>query len=180
MALEAPRLAGGECLIPLQPESPAQARRERRISVALAGLCLCLALTAAASPFVQQALAEAELDARIAALQPRVAEVEALRRRVQAEAASGDAIGQEYAAIGDPLAAIAVLTTLLPDDTFLQELSLAQRKLGLRGQSASASRLIAALAADPAIRNPAFAAPVVRVESGQRDVFSIRAEWGAR
>lgn len=179
VALDAPRSIGGDCIIPLQPANPQRKRREHRVTVALAGLCLCLALAAIASPFVRQALMEAELDSRIAALQPRVAEVEVLRRRVQAEAASGDVIGKEYAALGDPLAALAAITTLLPDDTFLQEFSLAQRKLGLRGQSASASRLIAVLAADPAIQNPAFAAPVVRVESGQRDVFSIRAEWGA-
>lgn len=178
-ALEAPREGGDACLIGLQADKPGRARRERRVTLALAALCLCLALAAAASPFVRQAMNEAELDARITALRPRVTEVEALRRRVQAEAASGDAVGQEYAALGDPLAALAALTALLPDDTFLQEFSLAQRKLGLRGHSASASRLIAALAADASIRNPAFAAPVVRTESGQRDVFSIRAEWAA-
>jgi hypothetical protein len=51
----------------------------------------------------------------------------------------------------------------------------------LRGRSSDqrsggAARLIALLAADPAIRNPAFSAPVVRDEAGHADLFSIQAE----
>jgi hypothetical protein len=46
----------------------------------------------------------------------------------------------------------------------------------MSGQSATAARLISALAADPAIRNPAFSAPVTRNETTHTDLFSIRAE----
>ena len=144
----------------------------------LGGLCAVLLVAALALPFIQQYQAETELDDRIAALRPRVTEVEQLRRRIAAEAASGDVVAAERATTGDPIAALAAVTTILPDDTFLQEFSMNQRKLSLRGHSAAAARLIAALANDPTIRNPAFAAPVTRVESGQADIFSIRADWG--
>jgi len=76
---------------------------------------------------------------------------------------------------GDALAALTALTEILPDDTFLTEFALNQRRVALRGQSASAPRLLALLAADPAIHSPAFTAPVTRGEGG-RDQFALQAE----
>ena len=71
---------------------------------------------------------------------------------------------------------LARLTELLDDATYLHEFSLSQGKLVLRGQSADAARLIAVLTAEPSIRDPAFAAPVTRVENAAADLFTIRAE----
>jgi len=175
--LEVPRTDGTACRISIAPADPTRQRRERTTMATLAGIALALGAIAMAMPFVGQWREDAALDARVAALRPRVAAVEALRQRIAGEAATGDVMAAESAAIGEPLAALATLTTLLPDDTFLQEFSLSQRKLILRGQSAAAARLVGALAADPAIRNPAFAAPVMRIDNGQAEIFTIRAEW---
>ena len=76
------------------------------------------------------------------------------------------------------LRTIAALTEILPDDTWLTELTLRQRKLTMAGRSAGAARLIGLLSADPTIRDAAFVAPVTRADSGGVDVFSIRAEVG--
>ena len=175
--LEVPRGDGVDCRIVIAPVDRARQRRERAAVAMLAGLALVLGVVAMATPFFTQWRDDAALDARIAALRPRVAAVEAVRQRIALEAATGDVVAAERAAIGEPLAALATLTTLLPDDTFLQEFSLAQRKLIVRGHSAAAARLVAALASEPAIRNPAFAAPVMRIENGQAEIFTIRAEW---
>jgi general secretion pathway protein L len=67
---------------------------------------------------------------------------------------------------------------MLPDDTYLTLLTITQRKLSISGRSASAARLIGALAANPALRNPTFAAPVVRDETNGGEMFSIRVEVG--
>jgi general secretion pathway protein L len=64
----------------------------------------------------------------------------------------------------------------LPDDSYLTEFTMRERKMTLSGLSASAPKLINALSTDPRIRNPAFTAPVTRSESNHNDVFSIRAE----
>jgi general secretion pathway protein L len=74
------------------------------------------------------------------------------------------------------LAVLAAVTDIVPDDTWLTELSLRQGRLSLGGQSPAAARLIPALAADPMFRNPAFAAPVTRAPDGHADLFVIRAE----
>ncbi len=147
-----------------------------RATIWLAGPCGALALTAVALPFVLQWRALAEVAGRIEAVRPAVAQVQALRQRTTAAGAARDAIADERVRIGDVLEVLAALTELLPDDTFLSDLVLRQRQLTITGQSAAAPKLIAALAADPEFRNPAFAAPVIRNTAAHTDIFSIRTE----
>ena len=168
---------------PARPDRTIELRRvpsrnerwRRRALQAGAIVCCGLALAAVALPFLRQSVALNEVEARIAALRPKVAEVEALRRRMTTAQAGGDVLAAERARLGDALQALAVVTDLLPDDTYLSEFVLRERKLTLNGQSTAAPKLIAALSTDPAIRNPAFIAPVTRTEEGH-DVFAIRAD----
>lgn len=167
--------------IPLGEPSAASVRRtawQRRGLAAATAVCACLAATAVVLPFVLQSLALASAERQIEALQPRVAEADALRRRMAAAKGGQDAFATERARVGDALRTVAALTELLPDDTWLTELSLRQRKLLLSGRSAGASRIIGLLSGDPAFRDAAFAAPVTRADQGGVDVFSIRAEAG--
>lgn len=144
----------------------------------LAGVAICLALMVAAIavPFIRQQAELDRLDARLADLRPQVDVADALRRRVADRAASADVVAAEAARVGNTAQILAVLTDLLPDDTSLYELSLRDRVLTFTGQSTQAARLIPVLAADPAIRNPVFAAPVTRNELTRTEAFSIRAE----
>ena len=80
-----------------------------------------------------------------------------------------------YSFLAEPLAALAAITRSLPDDTYLTDFTLNGRNVTLNGQSASAAKLIGLLAADPSIDNPAFSAPVTRLEATHTDLFSIRA-----
>ncbi len=149
----------------------------RRRGLALAGgACAVLAVAAAAVPFLQQSRAAEQVEARIAALRPRAAEAEALRRSMLDRTAAIDVIQAQRARVGDPLSVLATLTNLLPDDTYLTELTLRSRALVITGQSAGAARLIAAMAGDSSFLNPAFAAPVTRSDAGHNEGFSIRAE----
>jgi general secretion pathway protein L len=138
----------------------------------------CLAIAAVVTPFVTQSLALKRVERRIAELQPRVTEAETLRRRIADGTASADVVASERARSGDVLQVLAAITDVLPDDTVLSDLSLNQGKLGIGGQSPTAARLIPALAADPTIHNPSFAAPVTRTPDGRSDAFVIRAESG--
>jgi len=147
-----------------------------RVLAIAAGAVAALAAVTVVTPFVTQALIRAENERAIAALAPQVARVEALRQRVAAGVAGADVLTAERARIGDVLQVLAAVTDIVPDDSWLTELSLHQGKLGISGQSPAAARLIPALAADPAFRNPAFAAPVTRAPDGHADLFVIRAE----
>ena len=139
-------------------------------------IAVVLAVAALVTPFVMQSLALHAVDTRIAALQPRIAQVETLRKQIAAGSAGKDIIAAEYAAIGDILQVLATVTDLLPDDTVLADLSLRQGKLSMSGQSRSAPQLIPAMAGDPILHNPSFAAPVTRTPDGKADTFVVRAE----
>lgn len=164
-----PRLIGLRHAVPASPG-------QRRLRAAGVGLCAALTLAALALPFLRQQSALTATEREIAALRPDVAAAAALRRRLAGEAPGSDAIAGAQARLGDTLGVLAAVTSLLPDDTFLTELRLTQGHLSLDGQSANAARLIAALAASRALRNPTFAAPVTRAPTGPADLFSIHAE----
>jgi general secretion pathway protein L len=150
-------------------------RRQRILSVVW-GTAAVLALAAIVTPLVTQWLAFHAIEAKIAALQPRIAQVEAVRKRIAAGSAGNDVIAAEHAATGDALQLLATVTDLLPDDTVLADLSLRQGKLSISGRSRSAPQLIPAMAGDPTLHNPSFAAPVTRMPDGKADSFVIRAE----
>jgi general secretion pathway protein L len=121
----------------------------------------------------------AALDGGIAAGQATASQAEALRREIDRLAGSADLVRNELNKAGRPLEVLAAVTRLFPDDTYLTELTLRQRKLTLTGRSAGAARLIGALAADSRFRNPGFAAPVTRVEALRAEVFTIVTEVGS-
>src|SRR5262249_44571170 len=141
---------------------------------AMAGLAAVLALVAIALPFVQQGTVRRSIEERIAALQPSVDEVARLRQRIAG--GGGEAIAAERAKLGDPLKVLSAITDALPDDAHLTDFTLKNRKLALIGQSAAAARLLGALAANPTVKDPAFAAPVTKLEANKLEIFSITAE----
>jgi len=148
----------------------------RRGPVLAGALCAGLGVAAAGLPFLRQHQDAARIEARIAALRPQVDQAQALRQAVQSRAATIDVVQAERARVGDALGVLAALTIVLPDDTHLTELTLRRRVLSITGESAGAARLIAALEAEPAFRNPAFVAPVTRGTDGRAEAFSLRAE----
>jgi general secretion pathway protein L len=135
-----------------------------------------LAVLVLVSPYIRQSLELADLQDRLDAMAPRVKQAEALRREIGGAGAGNDAVAAETRRLGDTLEALAAITEILPDDSYLTEFTMRERKMTLSGLSASAPRLISGLSADARIRNPAFTAPVTKSETNHQDVFSIRAE----
>lgn len=139
---------------------------------------VALALGVVVTPFITQSLIRSQIEQRIAALQPQLRQVEALRQKIAAGTAGADLITTEQARLGDAMQVLATVTDLLPDDTVLSDLALRQGKLEISGRSTAAARLIPAMAADPIVHNAAFVAPVTRTPDGKADTFVIRAEVG--
>jgi general secretion pathway protein L len=144
----------------------------RAAAAVLAGL----AATVVISPFLRQSLDLEASQAQLNALAPRIGEVNTLRDRIAGAGAGGDAVANETKRLGDMMEALAAITEILPDDSYLTEFTMRERKITLAGQASSAPKLISALSADPRIRNPAFTAPVTRNENNRNDVFAIRAD----
>jgi general secretion pathway protein L len=168
----------GACL-PLFAENGAARRAAGRFVVpAAAACCAALAIAAAITPFLRQSSALAALDRQLASGRAAAAEAAGLRREIDQLSQSADLIQSERAKVGRPLEVLAAVTGVVPDDTYLTELELLQRKLTLSGRSAAAARLIGAFAVNRAFRNPAFAAPVTRIEALRQEIFTIVAEVG--
>lgn len=172
--LESPG-ADGVRVMRLAHAGPAARRAglSQRSLVAAAG---ALALFVVASPFLRQSLAIGEMQDRLGMMAPRINQVNELRRRISGAGAGGDAVAAETRRLGDTLEALAAVTEILPDDSYLTEFTMRERKMTLSGLGASAPRLISLLSGDPRIHGPAFTAPVTRSETNHLDVFSIRAE----
>lgn len=135
-----------------------------------------LAALAVISPFLRQALDLHDARAELETLRPRMALVDNLRRRIQGAGAGGDVVANETKRLGDAMGALAAITDILPDDSYLTEFALRERKITISGLGNSAPKLISLLSADNRVKNPAFTAPVTRNEQAKRDVFSIRAD----
>jgi general secretion pathway protein L len=165
------------CVIPLAAGSSRAAWEPRATRCALAG-CVVLGMVAAIVPFVMQSLAATTLESRAEAVRDKVAEADRLRNAIVRGAVGADAIEAARDQAGAVLQVLAVLTRAFPDDSHLVSLDVHQRSLAVSGRSAGAARLIGAMTADTAIRNPAFTAPVLRDETSGGEMFSIRAEMG--
>lgn len=153
---------------------PLQMTASRRGNRAAGWACAALAGALLAVPVIRQERAITEAEDRVAALRPQVDLVDGLRRRITASASGTGLFAVEATRVGSALRAIAAVTAALPDDTYLTNLTMRDRKLALSGRSASAARLIPALSAGPDLRDPAFDAPVTRVND-RTELFSIRA-----
>lgn len=137
--------------------------------------CILLAFVATALPFAFQQFEILRVQHKVALLRSRVAEATALRGQIAGQAAGADIIASARIETGDALQALATVTDVLSDSTFLTALTMSQRVLSLSGQSADPAGLIAAMSADPAISGPSFSAPVTAAPGGKGSMFSIRA-----
>jgi general secretion pathway protein L len=164
--------------ISLDHVDPAAAERAQFGRTVLISACVGLAIAVVAAPFVRQSIALVWAEDQITALRPRMDQVDELRRRIAAGSAGAGQIAAARERASVALRALGVLTDLLPDDTFLTSLSLRRDRLTIEGRSAAATKLIAALTTDPHLKNPSFAAPVVRGENGA-DVFTIQSGFGS-
>ena len=162
--------------LPLDGVGHSADRGASRLIKPAAICCAALALAAVVTPFVRQSSALSVLDRGLAAGRQAAAEADGLHREIARLSGSADLIEKERQRVGQPLAVLAAATQVLPDGTFLTEMELRRRKLTMSGRSASAAPLIGALAADGQFHNPAFAAPVTRIEALREEIFTIITE----
>ncbi|HEX3992542.1 MAG TPA: PilN domain-containing protein, partial [Acetobacteraceae bacterium] len=162
----------------LDHDDPAHRARVRLGWRAAIGTSMALAAAVVAVPLIRQSLALADVDARIAALRPHMDQVDALRRQIAAGSAGAGQIAAARERGTVALRALGILTDLMPDDTYLTSVALRHNQLTIEGHSTAATKLIAAMTADPQLKNPAFGAPVVRAENGT-DIFTIQAGFGS-
>ena len=158
-------------------ELAARQPRQRHLRDALPALCGALFIACLAVPFIRQQMALNAAAQTIAAVQPAADTAQALRQQLVTAAAGRSAITQARRA-GDALQVLSILTSAVPDGTWLSDLTLKSGDLSFDGQSANAAQLIGLLSAVPGLRNPSFTAPVTRTADGKADQFSMHVSVG--
>jgi general secretion pathway protein L len=166
--------AGGEPEpLPLWETTTAQPRRIGfAVRTAIIGLFLASAVAAYAS--TQTGSDERDdLSRKVSEARVRAAKAQELRDKIAAIESERSAANS-----ADRLQAnvwLSELTRLLPDDTWLDRLSLSTKKVTMSGHSASSSNVIRVLEGSQLFATPAFDAPVTQNSETGKDEFTITA-----
>jgi general secretion pathway protein L len=160
-------------LIPLGSCKRGQWLAAQKSLTPLATAASILAVLAGATPFALQQWEMSAVESRISELEPSAREAQTFRTDVGQVAAAIDFLSKERSTNGSALTALAAATRTLPDDSYLNALSLRAGRLTLNGRSPSAAQLIGVLAQSPAFREPAFEAPVTHDANTDLEAFTI-------
>ncbi len=133
-----------------------------------------LAVATVVMPFALQQLHIYLADRTIEQLEPQARQAAALKLAAGRRLAAIQFFGRSHGANGSALSTLAAVTSALPNDTYLNALSIHDGKLTLLGSSEAAGHLIGALSSSPAFRNPSFDSAVVEGEDDQ-EKFTISA-----
>lgn len=167
--------------INLLPESqrtqPAdQGGRTTRI---LAYTTLALLLAALYLPLLRQSSTLAEAEAKVTDLRGQAKEVQGLIKERDTLLARRRFLEEKRRARVPVIAVLNDLTTLLPDDTWLNRLMLRNKQLQLYGESSTATALIPLLEKSDNFSNAQFKSSVTKNSATGKDRFQISADLGS-
>lgn len=121
------------------------------------------------------ALLEAEVDAR----RDEARAVTRLREELDQATAGANFLAVEKASQPSMLLLLDDLTRRLPDDTYLERLSVARGELVLAGQSEQAPKLLELLQDSPLLSTPSLSGPIQPGNLPGKDRFNIAARFSA-
>ncbi|MBB5208697.1 PilN domain-containing protein [Chiayiivirga flava] len=160
---------------------------DQRIGRRNTWLLIMFGLAAASVLFLLIALARIT-DNRAAAVERLTAEVEAqreearkvtrLRDELESAASGANFLAIEKERQPSTLLLLDELTRLLPDDTFLERLSVSRGELSINGQSGQAPKLVELLQASKLLRSPSLSGPIQPDARSGKDRFNITARYG--
>lgn len=103
-------------------------------------------------------------------------ESRALRQQLDSSASAANFLAERRQARPTVLELLNDLTQRLPDDVYLQRLSIEQDRVTLTGAARSAGTIVATLQGSPYLKGPALAGAVQQDRSTGRDNFTVIAE----
>lgn len=160
-------------------------RRQRRarsrlwFNMALAAAALLLLWLAAWQSLENRRAAVLELEAVVDERRAEARQVNQLRGALTDAAAGANFLAVQREQQPMMLVLLAELTSLLPDDTYLERFSFDKGQVNLTGQSSQAAQLISALQQSGTLNNPALAGSIQPDARTGKDRFTITAGYGA-
>jgi general secretion pathway protein L len=137
------------------------------------GLIIALAAAALLTPLWQARQVVLDLDARLQQARDQAAVIAGLQRQLDEGAALANFVSRRQQQRVPIVELLSELTELLPDDTWLQQLSIRGKNVELQGESAQATTLIELLEDSPRFESVAFRAPLTQVRGAATERFSI-------
>ena len=162
---------------------PAAQRVNRRntwllLMLGLGAASLLFLLIGMARITSNRAAAVEQLAAEVEAQREEARKVQRLRDELDAAAAGANFLAIEKARQPSTLLLLDELTRLLPDDTFLERLSVSRGEISINGQSSQAPKLVELLQATKLLRSPALSGPIQPNARSGKDTFNITAGYG--
>lgn len=154
---------------------PRRLTQAQLLTAGLSALCAGLVVVALLVPGWREGRRLAAVNARIAALDPEVREVEKVMQELDRKRRMLAVIHSIEFASMRPLPVLRDLTELLPDDAWLTMLSLDDKGVQLMGQAGAAAALIPLLENSSRLERVEFSSPVTR--GRDREQFHIKAAW---
>jgi general secretion pathway protein L len=159
-------------LLPKQQIDWIRRQRLTRITAAVA-TCFVVISLMAWLPMSAREKALATVDARLTEVRRDADELVRTRKKLEDLRSSASSVQSEKHSRTPVIALLAELTSLLPDDTWLVQMSQSDTELRVAGYSANASSLIELLENSEMLENVRFDAPVTIQNDTSREHFRI-------
>ncbi|MGB5742295.1 MAG: PilN domain-containing protein, partial [Sedimenticolaceae bacterium] len=137
------------------------------------GLIVALLAAALLTPLWQARQVVLDLDARLQQARDQAAVIGSLQRQLDEGAALANFVLLRQQQRVPIVELLSELTERLPDDTWLQQLSIRGKNVELQGESAQATTLIELLEDSPRFESVTFRAPLTQVRGEAAERFSI-------
>lgn len=162
---------------------PAEQRLGRRntwvlIMIGLGAASVLFLLLALARITDNRASAVERLTADVETQREEARKVTRLRDELESAASGANFLAIEKERQPSTLLLLDELTRLLPDDTFLERLSVSRGELSINGQSGQAPKLVELLQASKLLRSPSLSGPIQPDARSGKDRFNITARYG--
>jgi general secretion pathway protein L len=143
-----------------------------RIALALAVCAAFLGGVALERSYTRLQASATTLDSAVSELRKKAREAKDLEAELQRQQLQLTFLEKKRKDVPSPLDVLSVLTSSLPDDTWLTEAQITKREIRISGYSGDASAALAALNRSPRLSNARFTSPVTRDSERERDRFN--------
>lgn len=141
---------------------------------------ILLLITVSGYPLLMQEVRISDMKSRADAVKKEAASVLSMKQQLEQASEESSYVEEKKQKYPEVLDILNALTTLLPDDTWLEQFELKGSRVRMLGYSADASSLIERLENSPLLQKVAFDSPIVKDQRTERFRFQIVAELTAR
>ena len=179
-----PQPVDGEQALPINllPEQRRQRRRDsaRHLNIILSLLAVLLLAATIALPLINKGRVIESLEARAELMARKAGVIQRLQEEVEQLTMDSGFLAKKKQLTPLTLEIIDELTRVLPDDTWINRLSIKGKEVQIQGYSNSAANLIPLIESSDRLHNPRFRSSVTTARDSESERFHLSAEITGR